>query len=110
MKAEWKIPFKKLTWRDNVTGIGKEKGLVYLVGEFYISEKHRNPLISFRVSNSYSGSKIMDKIIVSCDYDFFPRHNEEIEFDSLDLAKEYCQNYLESFIIKTFFEEYGRAV
>ena len=52
----------------------------------------------------------MDKIIVSCDYDFFPRHNEEIEFDSLALAKEYWQNYLESFIIKTFFEEDGRAI
>jgi hypothetical protein len=104
MKAEWKIPFKKLTWRDNVTEIGKEKGLVYLVGEFYISKKHRNPFIAFRVSNSFGG-KIMDKIIVSCD-----AHNEEIEFDSLDIAKEYCQNYLESFIIKTFFEEDGRAI
>ena len=49
-------------WPVEMVQLGKEKGLVYLVGEFYISEKHRNPLISFRVSNSYSGSK--KKIII----------------------------------------------
>jgi hypothetical protein len=105
MKAEYKIPFKKLSWRDNVTELGKEKGFVEWIGEIYQSEDHRhNTFMKFYVSNNYGG-KLNDKFIVSCDV-----HNKEIEFDNLDLAKEYCQKYFESYIIKTFFEDDGRDV
>lgn len=104
MKAEWKIPFKQLEWRDNITELGKEKGFIEWIGEIYQSENHRHPFMKFYVSNNYGG-KLNDKFIVSCDI-----NNEEIEFDSLDLAKNYCQSYFESYIIKTFFEDDGRAV
>ena len=103
MKANWKIPFKQLSWRNNITDQGKERGFIYWIGEFYISERHRNPFIEFRISNSY-GIKLYDKFIVSCDI-----NDKEVEFDTLDIAKDYCQKYFESYIMKAFFED-GRAV
>jgi hypothetical protein len=94
-----KIPFKQLSWRDNTTEFGKEKGLVYFIGELYESEKHRYPFLSYNINNNYDG-KLNDKLLVyNSQYDI-----ELGEFETLFEAKNACQKHLEETIIKTFFE------
>lgn len=91
---------KQLTWRDNITEKGKEKGLIREIGEFYITKEHRNSFVTYHVSNFYAGGDILDKIMV------FPSeedYNEVASFDSIEKAKEFAQEHFENYIKTIFF-------
>jgi len=106
MKSEWKIPFKKLSWKDNITEYGKEKGLIEWIGE---SHPGTGYFIKFYVSNSNQNDKL-NKFSIHCTVNKDCLDGKNVEFDNLDIAREHCQRYYESYIIKTFFENDGRAV
>ena len=55
MKADWKIPFKKLEWKSGVTKEGEERGYIYQIGEFY-EFRARNPFRKYIITNK-AGSK-----------------------------------------------------
>jgi hypothetical protein len=87
-----KIPFKQLSWKDNVTDIGKQAGYVHWIGRF------EPQLVDYSITNSYAGKEIQENMIV-----FF--RNEEIgKFHTVDEAKGFCQRHFENFIIQTFFD------
>lgn len=99
-KSEFKIPFKKLEWRDNVTDVGKKTGLIYLIGDFHI-DKTPSYFIEYRISNSYSGGERQEKMMVFCN-----KYDSKLgDFDSIDEAKDFCQSHFQGFIMDTFFNK-----
>ncbi len=104
MKAEWKIPFKKLEWHSGVTEEGEKQGYIHQIGEFF-EHKARHPFRKYLITN-HKGTSLSNILTVySSDED-----KELGEVLTLLEAKEMCQKDLEFYIMKTFFEEDGRAV
>lgn len=95
--SQLKIPFRKLNWRDNTTDLGKKSGYVEYIGDIYQSGKHRNPFITYYISNNYGG-KLNLKVQATQD------GSHVGFFDSIDEAQDMCQKHFEETIIKTFFE------
>lgn len=99
MKAEWKIPFKKLEWHSGITEEGQNKGLVYQIGRFYINGTY---IRTYYVTN-FLGLPIEEGKI-----DHFLVYNIDLEdkfkSNTLEEAKEECQKDFEKFIIETFFD------
>lgn len=97
-KSEYKIPFKQLTWSDNVTDVGKKAGLIYWIGEFRVT-KNGYTFMNYSVSNKMAANpaeKSDNRLIAYC--------NEKIgEFDTVEQAKEFCQAHFQQYILKTFF-------
>lgn len=98
MKSEWQIPFKKLEWHSGITEEGQNKGLVYQIGRFYLNGKY---IRTYYVTNFLKEEKILDHFLVySLDLQSGPRYKS----DTLEEAKEKCQNEFEKFIIESFFD------
>lgn len=95
-----KSGFRKLEWRDNATDFGKERGLVYVIGEFFIENKP-SYFIEYRISNNYGSILDIKKDLrIFCSEKSF----KSFDFKDLEEAKKYCQKHFESYIIKTFFK------
>ena len=103
MKGDWKIPFKKLTWRSGVTEEGEAQGYVHQIGEFYIHERARHPERKYYISNHKEELSMLS--VWSSDDD-----KKLGEVQTVEEGKELCQKDFESYIMKTFFESDGRAV
>jgi hypothetical protein len=104
MKGEWKIPFKKLEWYSGVTEEGEKQGYIHQIGEFFES-KTRHPFRNYLITNHKETSLSNILTVYSSDED-----KQLGEVQTLLEAKEMCQKDLEFYIIKTFFEDDGRAV
>lgn len=100
MKNSKALEFKKLEWRDNSTKLGKERGLIYFIGEFFI-ENHPSKIIEYRICNNYDGIlDVKQSLRVFCTENEF----KTFDFDEVREAKRYCQIHFEEFITKTFFK------
>jgi hypothetical protein len=95
ISGEYKIPFKKLKWIDNVTDIGQKKGLIYWIGSF--THGPNNIVIEYQVANSYASGPMTDKLMAFC------KNTKMSEFDTVKEAKEHCQKHFEQYIMETFF-------
>ncbi len=95
-----KSEFKKLTWKDNATEFGKERGLAYVVGEFSIDDKPTY-FIEYRITNNYGALlDIKPDLRIFCSEKNF----KSFDFKDMEEAKKYCQKHFEQFIINTFFK------
>jgi len=100
MKNLEKSEFKKLTWKDNATDFGKERGLVYVVGEFSIESKP-SYFIEYRITNNYDAIlDVKKELRIFCSENTF----KSFDFKDMEEAKQYCQKHFEQFITKTFFK------
>ena len=86
---------KKLNWRNNVTDVGKERGL------FEILSDVKELGITYHIRNwKYYGDKLEQNKF----YFFCASDDNIIECDNLDDAKSKAQEHFKQTVLKLFFD------
>ena len=89
------MEIKKLNWKDNITNIGKERGLFEILSEV------KELGITYHIRNyKYLDNGISDKF-----YLFQSNSNKVIEFADIEDAKLKAQENFRQTILNLFFEK-----
>ena len=92
------MKIKELTWEDNITEIGKAKGMFEIVANVIFLHSW---LCKYTIRNwKFYGDEPSDKTFMFININ----DKEIIECDSIDDAKEKAQEHFKNLIIKNFFE------
>lgn len=97
----YKIPlysdlnFKKIKWRDNITDLGKERGLFENLGQLDFIEL----VYCIRNYRYFGDEPVQNKFFL-----WLPVEANFLEFDNVEEAKKYAQEDIEKNIINKFFE------
>lgn len=92
------MKIKELIWEDNVTEIGKAKGMFEIVSNVIFLHSW---LCEYKIRNwKHYGDEPCDKIFMFVNI----KDKEIIECDSIEDAKEKAQEHFKNLILKNFFE------